>query len=75
MIINGVEIKEEKLNKYELSIKKFGSNERTTFEIEAENKLDALERGRVYVLQNNFFNPWIFDTNDIRIEKKLKSKK
>lgn len=45
---------------------------RETFVISAANKQDALNKGRLYVLQNPKYTNQKYDTNDIRCEKKLK---
>lgn len=63
------------MNLYLASICKFAEEERTTFEIEGADKKDALEKARLYVLRGTAFHPFIYDTNDVKIEKKLNKKK
>lgn len=61
----------EKEHKYQMSVYCWGGT-RETFVISAVNKQDALNKGRLYVLQNPKYTNQKYDTNDIRCEKKLK---
>lgn len=45
------------------------------FEIEAENKEQALEKGRIHVLQSQRFGWGTHNTNDVVCVKKLQQKK
>lgn len=45
------------------------------FEIEADNKQDAIAKARVYVRQSPLYSGGNYDTNDIKCLKKTKKKK
>lgn len=45
------------------------------FEIEAENKKDALCKARIHVLSNSKYDGGNYDKNDIKCIKKLQKKK
>lgn len=62
------------MNLYLMKVRKwFGDYDE--FEIEAENKSQALEKGRVHVLQNPKFGWGTHNTNDVVCVKKLRQKK
>lgn len=42
------------------------------FEIEAENKKDAVEKGKLFVMRNWKYGGGNYDHNDVRCVKKLK---
>ena len=58
------------MHKYQMSIHYFGGRE--TFTIEAEDKKDVLEKGRIYVHQNRKYDGFGYDRNDVKCEKKLR---
>lgn len=47
-----------------------------TFEIEADDKIDAVRKGKLYVLQHPIYGSGgNYDTNDVKCIKKLNVKK
>ena len=62
------------MNKYLMSIHHYFHN-RTTFVIEANNKKEAVENGKIYVRQSPLFSGGNYDLNDVKCEKKLNKKK
>lgn len=61
------------MNLYLMKVRKwFGGYDE--FEIEAENKAQALEKGRIYVLQSPEYGWGSHNTNDVVCVKKIRQK-
>ena len=63
------------MNRYLMKVRHFFEGYRT-FEIEADNKSEALRLGKIYVCQNPIYScGGNYDTNDVKVVKKLNKKK
>lgn len=61
------------MHRFLMKVKKFG-NGYEAFEIDATDKTDAVRRGLVYVRQNPHYHRDVYDLNDVKCIKKLKSR-
>ena len=62
------------MNQYLMSVHRY-FNPRETFVIEAENKEDAVRKGKIYVRQSSQFFGGNYDLNDVKCIKKINKKK
>lgn len=61
------------MNQYLMSVYHY-FNGYQQFTIEAENKNEALNKGRIHVLQDPLYSGGDYDTNDVRCIKKINNK-
>ncbi len=59
------------MNKYQMSVHRY-DDKKETFVVEAEDKKEALEKGKKFVLQNPKYTWHEYDLNDVKCDKKLK---
>ena len=62
------------MNQYLMSVYRY-FNPRETFVIEAENKENAVRKGKIYVRQSPRFFGGNYDLNDVRCVKKINKNK